>query len=198
MENATKAIIMAGGILIAIIIISIFYFVFNQTGDLVGEATTDTQQKELEDFNKSFEAYNKKIMYGTDIISVLNKAIDNNRRYEVEFGEYSNDLEYMDYYIDVEFTVYRRNDSNQKIGKNTKDTYSLSSNYKNKKDIIYTEYIEKAQKGDAGDDIFRSSFKFAGFKCTKVIYQDKASVKPSNIGAVGRVKKMVFEELWEV
>ena len=46
MENATKAIIMAGGILIAIIIISIFYFVFNQTGDLVGEATTDTQQKE--------------------------------------------------------------------------------------------------------------------------------------------------------
>ena len=88
MENATKAIIMAGGILIAIIIISIFYFVFNQTGDLVGEATTDTQQKELEDFNKSFEAYNKKIMYGTDIISVLNKAIDNNRRYEVEFGIY--------------------------------------------------------------------------------------------------------------
>lgn len=189
MENMSKAILMAGGILIAIITISIFYFVFNQTGSLVGEASTDTQQKELEDFNKSFEAYNKKIMYGTDIISVLNKAIDNNRRYGVEFGTYSDDLEYMDYYVDVEFTVFRRNENNQKIGRGTKDTYSLSANYKAKNDIIYTDYIEKAKKGDAGDDIFRSSFKFAGFKCTKVIYQDRASVKPSNLGAVRKSEK---------
>ncbi len=29
-----------------------------------------------------FEAYNKKIMYGSDVISVLNKAIDNNTKYQ--------------------------------------------------------------------------------------------------------------------
>ena len=84
MENASKALLIAGGILIGIITISIFYFSFGNVSSLVGETQENTQQKELLAFNSSFEAYNKKAMYGADIISVLNKAIDNNLKNGVE------------------------------------------------------------------------------------------------------------------
>lgn len=182
MENATKAILIAGGLLLAMITISIFYFAFGKAGELAGEASTDTQKQELLDFNKSFEAYNKKLMYGTDIITVLNKAIDNNIRYGVEFGTDSSNLNYMDYYVDVEFTVFERDENGRKIGKSNTKTYSLSSNYKSKNDTIFKDYIEKAAKGD-NSDVFRT-FKFSGFKCKDVFYQDRASVASSNLGAV--------------
>lgn len=182
MENATKAILIAGGLLISIIVISIFYFMFGKAGSMVGEVSTDTHQKEIQDFNKSYEAYNKKLMYGTDIISVLNKAIDNNRNYNVEFGTNSSDLEYLDYYVDIEFTVYERDDMNHKT--NTKKTYSLSEDYKSKDDIIYTYYIVNARMGESAPDQFRSSFKFAGFKCTDIEYRNREEVDPSNAGAI--------------
>ena len=37
-----------------------------------------------------FEAYNKKIMYGTDVISVINKAAENNRLFELTNGQDEN------------------------------------------------------------------------------------------------------------
>ncbi|MCI8621782.1 MAG: hypothetical protein HFJ50_09030 [Clostridia bacterium] len=49
-------------------------------------------------------------MYGTDVISVLNKAIDNNRSWEVEYGINSPKKDYLDYYVDVEITYFARNE----------------------------------------------------------------------------------------
>ena len=99
MENASKALVIAGSILIGMIVISIFYFAFEQSGRLVGEVDEDTLQEEIKAFNNGFEAYNKKLMYGIDIISVLNKAIDNNKKYDVSGDE-------RDYFVDIEITVY--------------------------------------------------------------------------------------------
>ena len=189
MENATKAILIAGGLLISIIVISIFYFMFGKAGNMVEEISPNTQQKEIKDFNRSFEAYNKRLMYGTDIISVINKAIDNNRSYNVEFGTYSSNLEYLDYYVDIEFTIYERDEYNHRLGKTNKKTYSLSKNYKSKEDIIYTYYLVNARKGDKAPDEFRTSFKFAGFKCVDIEYQDRKDVDQSNTGAIRKSKK---------
>lgn len=110
MENASKAILIAGGILIAIVTITIFLFVFGTSGQMVGVTQEDTLTKELVDFNKSYEAYNKKKMYGTDMISILNKAIDNNRSWNVEYGENSPKKDYLDYYVDIEIKYYARSE----------------------------------------------------------------------------------------
>lgn len=99
MENASKALMMAGGVLLAIITISVFYYMFSQISTFRSEIEEDPTAAALLSFNQGFEAYNKKIMYGTDIISVLNKAIDNNRTYDVETGYEG------PYYVNVVFIL---------------------------------------------------------------------------------------------
>lgn len=99
MENASKALLIAGSILIAMITISVFYFMFGQISEFSEATETDTSQEELLAFNQGFEAYNKKLMYGADVISVINKAIDNNEKYDVE-NDTTND-----YYVDIAVTL---------------------------------------------------------------------------------------------
>ena len=55
MENASKALIIAGAILLAILIISLGILVYNQASDTVDEANLDTE--EIETFNAKFLDY---------------------------------------------------------------------------------------------------------------------------------------------
>ena len=57
MENATKALIMAAGILIGIIVLSIFayeFIVISNTGEQYGQ---EIRRREITEFNSQFEAY---------------------------------------------------------------------------------------------------------------------------------------------
>ncbi len=81
MENASKALLIAGGVLIAIIIISMFIMMYNRMASIQKAQEEQTKMEQLAAFNAEYEAYNKKVMYGTDVITVINKAIENNNRY---------------------------------------------------------------------------------------------------------------------
>ena len=78
MENASKALLIAGGILLAMIILSLIVLVDSSISDMRRTQVNQQLSDELNAFNAQYEAYNKKIMYGTDVISVINKAADNN------------------------------------------------------------------------------------------------------------------------
>lgn len=78
MENASKALLIAGGVLIAIIIITMFIMMFNRMTNLQKEQEEQIKIEQLAAFNAEYEAYNKKIMYGTDVITLINKVEDNN------------------------------------------------------------------------------------------------------------------------
>lgn len=101
MENASKALLIAGGILIAMITISIFFYMFSQISEMKNITDKDTSQEELLAYNQAFESYNKKLMYGADIISVINKAMDNNKRYDVEEPEFYDNI----YHVNVTFKL---------------------------------------------------------------------------------------------
>ena len=81
MENASKALLIAGGILIALIIIAMFIMMFNKITNLTNEHEEQIKIEQLAAFNAQFEAYNKKAMYGTDVISLINKVAENNKTY---------------------------------------------------------------------------------------------------------------------
>ena len=167
MENASKALLIAGGILIGIITISIFYFSFGNVSSLVGETQENTQQKELLAFNSSFEAYNKKAMYGADIISVLNKAIDNNVTYKTD-----TEPQLADFYVNIVFTYGGK-------------TYSLRDNLGE----IQSGYIDRIQNPNKYSKIEQEEmykFKSSVFKCTGVEYNGTTG------SAAGRVKQMTF------
>lgn len=78
MENASKALLIAGGVMLAMMILSVMMYMSGKITD-IGEAQNNRKAAEqLAAFNAEYEAYNKKLMYGTDVITAVNKAIEHN------------------------------------------------------------------------------------------------------------------------
>ncbi len=79
MENAAKALLIAGGILIAIILISMFLMMYNRMTSIKKTQEEKKEMEQLAAFNAQYEAFDKKLMYGVDVRTLVNKAEENNR-----------------------------------------------------------------------------------------------------------------------
>ena len=95
MENASQALIIAGGVLIGIIIISMGVYLFTQAVAIPNEYNAKLEKEKLIAFNQKFEAYNRQDVSAQDIITVVNMATENNRQYEETDTEY-----YIKVYLD--------------------------------------------------------------------------------------------------
>lgn len=78
MENASKALLIAGGILFALITLALVTYMATSITRMTEAQDEKAAAEELVAFNKQYEAYHKSVMYGVDIISVYNKAEDSN------------------------------------------------------------------------------------------------------------------------
>lgn len=89
MENASKALIMAGGVLIGVLIISLGVYLFVSFGQTSAEIHSQNSQKQVDQFNAKFTSYeNNDKLTIHDLITVTNFAIENNKYYD-------NDSEYI-------------------------------------------------------------------------------------------------------
>lgn len=79
MENVSKALMMAGGLLISLMVISLIVVLWGQLSGYFTEDSKATVVEQDTKFNAQFENYNKKSIGGYDLISVINKIIDYNR-----------------------------------------------------------------------------------------------------------------------
>lgn len=84
MENASKALIMAGGVLIALMIIGALLLMFNSISNYQDTNTQTNREAQIIDFNNQFETYNRKDVRGSDLISLVNRIIDYNNRKQDE------------------------------------------------------------------------------------------------------------------
>ena len=75
MENASKALIIAGAILLAILIIGLGVFIYNQSSNAIGNTGMD--QLAVQQFNSQFEPY-ENIQSGSQIKQLLKTVISNN------------------------------------------------------------------------------------------------------------------------
>ena len=77
MENASKALIIAGAILLSILIISLGLMVYNQARDTVG--SVNLSQQEIEAFNAKFTSYEGEIVSGSQVNSLIQTVISSNQ-----------------------------------------------------------------------------------------------------------------------
>ena len=65
MENASKALIMAGGVLIGVLIISLAVYLFVSFGQTSAEINSQNAQKQISQFNSQFTSYegNNQLQY---------------------------------------------------------------------------------------------------------------------------------------
>ena len=80
MENASKALIMAGSVLIALMIIGALMLMFGNLTSYQETDTRGTRSAQITEFNQQFETYDRNDVRGSDLYSLLNKVIDYNRR----------------------------------------------------------------------------------------------------------------------
>lgn len=92
MENASKALVMAGGVLIAIMVLATLMYMMQNTASY--KTQTEEQQKieQIAKFNKEYESYNKSLLRGTEVVTLINKAIANNAKYEEQDEIYDVDV----------------------------------------------------------------------------------------------------------
>lgn len=80
MENATKALEMAGSILIGVLLLGCILFAYSKMSELKDTEHKVEVSEQAQDFNQDYEAYNRNNLYGTDLFSLANKIVDYNNK----------------------------------------------------------------------------------------------------------------------
>lgn len=81
MENISKALMMAGSFLIAVLIIGALLLMFNQIGTHEKGKSNDVKSIQVAEFNMDFEKYTDDTgIQGADIVSIVNKIVDYNKK----------------------------------------------------------------------------------------------------------------------
>lgn len=101
--NMSKALMMVGGVVIAIIIISVLTLFIRKIAPLQQQLEDIEALEQTAEFNKQYEVYNKSLMLGVDLISVINKAASNNKAYIDAYGV--EDYIIYNYLINIEFNL---------------------------------------------------------------------------------------------
>lgn len=94
--------------------------------------------------NRTYESYENKEVLGTDIISIINKATDSNKKNDIKIGEDGN-------YID-----------------NGKNSIRIEIKFLELDKVITMERIN-----NVGIEKFWSNYGALSFKCTKIEYHEK-------------------------
>ena len=83
MENASKALLMAGGVLIGLLIISLGVYLFTNFGGTAGQIQANIDENQLAQFNSQFTSYEGRTDVTIhDVIDMASLASQNNISYE--------------------------------------------------------------------------------------------------------------------
>ena len=131
MENATDALMIAFAILLTILILSLFVWMIGKVFNFNKGQEQQEEIQRLEKWNEEWEAYNKKMLYGSEVLTVINKAEQNN------IDNMGNDQ--------INVIVLKDGEELQKLEINTKNIFECKEMKRNKKNRIYEivfEFIE--------------------------------------------------------
>ena len=135
MENASKALLIAGGMLIALMVISALVYLFVNLSEYQNSNERNLEEKQLVEFNKEYTTYDRSGVRGSDLLSLMNKAIDYNKR-KADFD--TNDIKYEPITINLTF-VHEGEDHRSKL--TSDDTIRL---FKSQKYVINTNVQNSA------------------------------------------------------
>lgn len=88
MENASKALLMAAGILIGIMVLSLAVYLATSFGHLYANVNDQNAQQKLAQFNTQYTAYlHRTDLTIYDVLTIVSYAKENNQNYSNEAGQ---------------------------------------------------------------------------------------------------------------
>ena len=121
MENASKALIIAGEILMGIILLTIFAYMFSNMGKVSEQYSETIENHNLEEFNTKFSVYLNKELNIQDIITIHNLIEDINTSSTQKIKmtnlgiDYSKKNELITNYSEKKFTCKLEYENNGKV-----------------------------------------------------------------------------------
>lgn len=82
MENASKALIIAGAILLSILLIGVGMYIYNSSMGNIEGAIGQMESQEIDMFNSQFTSYEGTKVKGSQVKALLGTIISNNTTYE--------------------------------------------------------------------------------------------------------------------
>lgn len=183
MENAVQALRIAGGILIAMLVLSLIVFGIRRMSHYEQEKEESLEVEQIAEFNEPLLSYENAIVSGFKMISLANLSNDNNVRYSST----------IDGYIPIRIYAKLLNEKGHLPGWNTYETgdhekikLSTGTTTKNKY-FNMISYVGTTGNGPyyKANKNAQNEFKNLYFQCVDITYDN----------TTGRVIQMVFEEI---
>ena len=165
MENASKALIIAAGVLVSMLILGLLVYLWQNVSNYNTEMDDQKKAEQISAFNKEYESYQKQLLRGADVASVVNKVISYN---ESHVGD---DQLKIIYEIEIRKDLKKDNTIFLQAGQ----TYSNVQDNDKIKNLV--------EKGEYSNQL--TEFKRLYFACSKIEYSSET----------GRVNKIKFKQL---
>ncbi len=78
MENASKALLIAGQVLIAILLLTLFSYLFTKMNEDTSKIREQLEQNEKLKFNQQFLVFDQREITAQDVATIMNLAKENN------------------------------------------------------------------------------------------------------------------------
>lgn len=133
MENASKALLIAGGVLIALMIIGALLLMFSNLSSYQETNVQGERSAQVVEFNNRFSTYNHDNVRGSDLYSLLNSVINYNRTQSIEGTNWSDQgqeiaYEPMTITFNIDISQLTADGTNRLFTGSGNTTYTVSGN----------------------------------------------------------------------
>ena len=192
MENASLAVRMAGGVLIALLIIGFFISIMVVINDNKQKEQDEEDLKQVVQFNESYKSFENRIITGYQMLSLINKAIDYNQRMSRE-NEYSEET-YTPIHIFTQLAD--ESEGGSKMLPNQKNANKYRNEHKDKY-IDLNEYYAGSYVSattEQKNEFKNMYFKWVDTKHVQPDAEDLEGKRLGNVDGIGKVYEMYFCE----
>lgn len=162
MENASKALLMAAGVLIGVLILSLAVYLFVSFGSTSSELRKQKEAQDLQKFNSQFLSYEGKegiTIY--DVVSVAKLATENNKYYELDDRVRNFSEGWNDYYISVTFegrSIENNKDDQDDLLKKLDDAMKMNDQDPADKYLVLKQYQCTVEINSVTGRVYRVKF----------------------------------------
>ena len=154
MENASKALLIAGGVLLTIIILSVIMLMYNNMSNAQRELENQKITAQFSKINEQIEVFtSSKTIYGSELLSLCNLIEDYSKKYPKSEG-----------YTEINMTV--------NLGSGITGWTEMQGS-KSYKDLVEI-YEKKKQEND--ENSLTTTFKNKKFKCIQTMQDSRTHI----------------------
>ena len=185
MENASKALLIAGGVLVSILVITVFIYMITRISEFRRSNEDLARIENVSEFNKRFTNYQRDDVQGYELLSLIHNVIDYNEQYSTDSTINK------DSYNPISLTISLVTENNTPLRKQL--TYDNTPRLFLKD--AYTDTINASNRNTTNSFQYSIEKKIEDAKNTLGIQGDDiASKLAKNIGSIFKTKEQIQSE----